>query len=78
MRLMALRTSKDVSGQDYIAIPLGNEEAIRITRVQRGWMGRPTVRVQFQQADNKVRPGPDIPFEMLTEVIAAMQQLAME
>jgi hypothetical protein len=41
-------------------------------------MDRPTVRVQFQQADNKVRPGPDIPFDALAAVIAAMQQLAVE
>jgi hypothetical protein len=74
---MALPNSiVDGSGQEYIAIPLGNQEAVRVTRVDPGWTGSRTVRVQIQQSDNKVRPGPEIPVEALADVIAAMQQLA--
>lgn len=70
-----MKIQQDSRGQNYIEVPMGNGEDVRITHIPNGWNGGPSVRVQIRDDSGRLRQGPDFPEDILSDVIKAMVEL---
>lgn len=70
-----MEEGKDGRGHSYIEIPWSADEALRVTLVPQAWSGSRGLRLQARDAANKVRPGPEIPEEIVGDVLKAMVDL---
>ncbi len=71
---------KDKSGNTYVEEDFHGEH-IRLTYVEKSgaWsIGTPTVRIQIRNEKGSLRPGPEIPVEILGNIAGNMLDLLLE
>lgn len=66
---------RDGANQDYVEIPLPDGENIRFTYIRDSWVGTDAIRIQIQQTDGKLRPGPEIPVGVLGDAFSGIVNL---
>ena len=69
--------SQDQKGNAYheIEIPGGH---VRVTLIQDGWAGSPSVRIQIRDESGHLRQGPEVPLSAIGGVIGAVVELVVE
>ncbi len=67
----------DSSNQLYeeASIPHGT---VRVTYIQNGWDGTPSIRLQIREERGHLRQGPEIPIASLGDVVGAAIRLITE
>jgi len=70
----------DSSQQRYVDIPAGVGEHVRVTFIpsEKAGYERDSLRIQIRAADGKLRQGPEIPLDILTQVLGAVGLLLAE
>ena len=64
----------DSSGNDYREVRRGPEH-IRVTYIENGFDQSPAVRIQVRDEAGHVRPGPELPVNIVGQVIREMVDL---
>jgi len=64
----------DQSGNTYMEIDIAGAW-IRLTYVETGWAGTPSVRIQLRQAGGRLKQGPEIPFASIGGVVGGVVEL---
>jgi hypothetical protein len=65
----------DSADNGYTEVDLGNGERLRITLVQAGWAGTPSVRIQIRDRSGHLRQGPEIPLASIGALIGSVVEL---
>ncbi len=68
----------DSQHQPYIELALDGGGYVRMTQIDPGWAGEPTVRIQIRDSrTGQLRLGPEIPRSMIPDTLRALAHLAM-
>lgn len=63
----------DRSGNSYVETPMAGNEKLRITRIASPqWAGRDTVRIQKVGANGHLFPGPEVPVDMVGDLLRGL------
>lgn len=63
------------SGNNYIEVLMPNGETVRISKIDHGWTGGICDRINLADTNNRVRPGAEIPKDILQQGINALNKL---
>jgi hypothetical protein len=77
---MAMEAKTDGSHQRYVDIPSHGGEHIRLTFIsgEKAGYQRDSLRIQIRAADGHLRQGPEIPLDILIQVLGAAGVLVSE
>ncbi|MBF0274406.1 MAG: hypothetical protein HQK84_04150 [Nitrospinae bacterium] len=64
----------DSSGNRYIEKDMKSGK-VRVTFIEDGWSGVPSVRIQILDENGHLRQGPEIPVENIGEAVGAIVEL---
>ena len=64
----------DQSGNMYKEIEIQGGK-VRVTYIQNGWDGSPSVRIQIRDASGHLRQGPEIPITSIGGVVGSVVDL---
>ena len=65
----------DGTGKPYEEIDMGNGEQVRVTYVADSWAGQGGVRIQIRDGSGHLRQGPEIPVEVVADVVRSVIRL---
>ena len=65
---------EDQKGQTYenVSLPSGT---LRVTCIPNGWTDGPTIRLQIEDEHGHIRPGPEVPYSAIGEIVGAVVRL---
>ena len=70
---------RDGSGNEYIEVESYNRENevehIRLTSVQNGFDGTPSIRIQVRDVSGHLRQGPEVPTRVASQVVKSLIDL---
>jgi hypothetical protein len=66
----------DSKNQPYLEIEIDGGTSIRLTAVTT-WSTAPGIRINIKDANNHLRPGPEIPFENIPELQRCLSALIL-
>lgn len=77
MNAHRLEVQIDSSGQPFVDIPSPNDEHVRATFIGKEKAGykRDSLRIQIRGSNGMLRPGPEVPVELLGSFFAAIVDL---
>ena len=64
----------DTSNNKYQEVPISGGQ-VRITYIENGWDGSPSVRIQIRDETGHLRQGPEIPITSIGGVVGAVVNL---
>ncbi len=70
-----MKIEVDSSKQSFIEIPMQNNEMVRITYIKDSWSGMGGVRLQIKESTGHLRQGPEIPVNIIGDVVSAVIKL---
>ena len=69
----------DNAGNAYIEVESweeeGRTEQVRLTYVQQGFDGGPTIRIQIREPSGRLRQGPEMPTRVVSQVVKSLVDL---
>ena len=65
----------DGTGKPYEEIEMGNGEQVRVTFVAGSWSGQGGVRIQIRDENGHLRQGPEIPVDIVADVVRSVIRL---
>jgi hypothetical protein len=65
----------DSKGNPYEEIDMGNGEQVRVTYISDSWSGQGGIRVQIRDESGHLRQGPEIPVDVVADVVRSVIRL---
>ena len=70
---------RDNAGNEYVEVESweeeGKAEQIRLTYIQEGFDGGPTIRIQVRESSGRLRQGPEMPTRVVSQVVKSLIDL---
>lgn len=74
-----MNIQQDSSGQPFIEVEtIQNKESLRITYVEKGFVNKPTLRLNIRTHGQRIKPGPEFDIEKTPEIISALSTFLLE